>query len=150
MSDVEPLIISFIGVLVLGGGIFSFFRQQAKIVRFLRVEGIVTRLIGVRAGQEYVVARTEEGVKIEPKSLYRPQIRFRTESGRTIDFVGRVASRPPRYKVGEWVSIFYNPHNPTEAHLNGFMEIWFVTLMLVFFVLFMIGMGLLGWVLFGG
>lgn len=150
MSTLEPLLILFIGVVVLGGGIFSFFRQRAKIAQFLRAEGVVIELIGKRAGQEFVVGRTTEGVKIEPKVLYRPKVQFTTESGRSIELVGRVASRPARYKIGERVRVLYNPHNPGEAHLNSFVGLWFVTLMLIFFGLMMIGMGLLGWLLFGG
>lgn len=146
----SPLIILFIGIVVLGAGIFSFFWQRAKIAQSFKAEGVVTELVGIRAGQEFIVRRTEEGVNIEPKFLYRPQIRFRTESGRTIDFVARVASRPARYKIGERVSILYNPHQPAEARLNHFVEIWFVTLMLIFFGLFTIGMGWLSWALFRG
>jgi hypothetical protein len=150
MNTIGPLLILFIGLVVFGCGVFSFLQQYTKIAHALRTDGVVTELIGVRARrQAFVVARTESGVKIEPKTRYRPQIRFTTDSGRAIELVGRVASRPARYKVGERVPVLYNPHNPTEAYLNSFWEIWFVTLMLVFFGLLTMGMGLLGWVLSG-
>ena len=150
MSTAETLLILLIGVGLLGGGIFSFFWQRAKLAQSLRVEGVVIGLVGARAGQKFVVSKTAEGLNLEPKVLYRPRIQFRTESGDTINFVARVASRPARYKIGERVTILYNPRHPAEARLPHFVEIWFVTLMLVFFGLFMIGMGLLRWALFGG
>lgn len=142
-------LIIFAGIALVGFGIFTFFRQRAQIAQFSRADGVVTELIPVRVGGELVVSRTEEGMKMEKKVRYRLQIQFKTQTGRTIEFMSPISTRPARYKVGERVEILYDLQNPKQAQVNSFLHLWFATLMFIFFGLFFVGMGLLGVVMSG-
>jgi hypothetical protein len=139
----------FAGIALVGFGFFTFFRQRAQIAKFSKVEGVVTDLIPVRAGGEFVVSRTEEGMKMEKKVRYRSQIQFKTQTGRTIEFISPISTRPARYNIGERVEVLYDPQNPKQAQINSFLHLWFTTLMLIFFGLFFVGMGFLGAVMSG-
>lgn len=140
----------FIGLFVLGLGVYAFFRQRTRLAEGAVAIGIVTDLIPVRAEGEFVVKRGEGGTQIEKKYRYRPEIRFKTHAGRTIDFIAPIATRPSRYAIGDEVEVLYNPENPKDVQINSFLNLWFATLMLVGFGLFIAGMGALGMVLQGG
>ena len=150
MSPAGPLLIALFGIGLLGWGIVSYLRQSSNISRWIRVEGVVTGFVGRRMGpQTFVSAKTADGVRVERKTMFRPQVSFTIEDGRTVDLVGRVGSRPPRYNVGDTVGVLYNPQNPELACLDQFAELWFKTILLVLFGVLMVGMGALGWLLSG-
>lgn len=140
----------FIGLCVLGLGVYAFFRQRTRLAEGAVAIGIVTDLIPVRAEGEFVVKRGEGGTTIEKKYRYRPEIRFKTHAGRTIDFVASISTSPSRYAIGDEVEVLYDPENPKDVQINSFLHLWFATLMLVGFGLFTAGMGVLGIVLQGG
>ncbi len=104
-------------------------------------------LIQRRARGKFIRVKTEQGIKLEQKYLYRPLIRFRTKDGRTIRFTPSIAMRPAPYQVGDRVSILYEPEHPKQAQINRFLYLWFYTLMLIFFGFFTMGMGLLFYLL---
>jgi hypothetical protein len=61
---------------------------------------------------------------------YVPMIEF-TASGQTYSFQGDTASDPPQYKVGEEVSILYDPANPNTAQLNKWTERWLFPIIII-------------------
>jgi len=140
-------LITLMGVVTLALGIWMFFRQRARLAQCAVAIGIVTDLIPVRAEGEYVVSKGEAGTKIEKKYRYRPEIRFKTHAGRTMDFIAPIATRPSRYAIGDAVEVLYDPKNPKDVQINSFLYLWFSTLMLVGFGLFVAAMGVLGVVL---
>ena len=56
-----------IGAALFGGGIYAYFRQRARVAQSLLAEGVVIELLRLRAQGEFVVKRTEQGVKLEKK-----------------------------------------------------------------------------------
>jgi hypothetical protein len=151
MTTPSPLsvLFIFIGIALFGGGVFTFFRQRARVAQSLLAEGVVIELLQQRVRGEFVISRTEQGLKFEKKYLYRPVIRFETQTGRKIDFIASVASRPAPYQVGECVDVLYNPDDPQQAQINSFLYLWFYVLLLVFFGLFTAGMGVFGLLMAG-
>ena len=147
MQTTVPLFLILLGSLLLGLGIFQFVKQTRKIRQLVKVEGIVTQLIPVRVENSFVRAKTETGTKLEPKYRYRSQIRFTTKTGQKTKVLSPVSYRPPRRQVGEKVEILYNPHNPAEAQINGFWELWLPTFMLIFWGVLVLGMGGTAWLL---
>jgi hypothetical protein len=135
------------GIILLGSGVWLFFRQRTRIARAITAEGVVIEQLRQRASGEYLYKRTAEGIKIEKKYLYRPVIRFKTEDGRTIKFSPPMATRPARCQVGDKVAVLYDPDKPQQAQINAFTYLWFYVLMLLFFGLFFLAIGLLGLVL---
>jgi hypothetical protein len=73
-------------------------------------------------------------VDLEPTSgskggtLYKPVFEFVDRDDHVHRVTGTVASRPPSFKRGEAVTVLYRPENPEEAHLDSFMEAWFLPL----------------------
>lgn len=132
-----------IGVILLGWGILLFFRQRARIAQSVVAEGVVIELLRQRAQGEYLRVKTAQGVKIEKKYLFRPVVRFQTQSGRTIQFSPSIAIRPTPYQVGERVRVLYLSDNPQQAQINGFVYLWFYVIIVIFFGFFMLGMGIM-------
>lgn len=45
-------------------------------------------------------------------------------SGKQYETVGTISSSPPAWKVGEKATVYYNPDDPTDAQISGFVERW--------------------------
>jgi hypothetical protein len=148
-QPVNSSIVLFVmlGPTLLASGIFLFFRQRARIARSVKAEGVVIELIPRRASREFILVKTEGGVKLEKKYLYRPLVRFRTQDGRTIKFSPSIATRPAPYQVGDRVSILYEPDRPNQAQINRFVYLWFFPMMFIAFGVFTLGMGLLFYII---
>lgn len=74
-----------------------------------KVSGIVTRL------------------KSSPTDLMSkaPEIQFETIEGQKVVYQMRVYSRPPDYKVGEAVTVFYDDSgDKIRAKVDGFFSLW--------------------------
>lgn len=74
------------------------------------VPGVVTEL---------VLSRQKGALK-----SYKSRIQFETSSGERVDFVSRLGSSPPEYQIGEPVTVYFDPANPRDARLKGFLELW--------------------------
>lgn len=59
-----------VGAILLGCGIFLFFRQRARIAQSLLAEGVVIELLRQRAQGEYLRVKTAQGMKTEKKYLH--------------------------------------------------------------------------------
>ena len=46
-----------------------------------------------------------------------------------------VASSPPAMQMGEKVTVLYDPADPADGTIEGFLELWFVPMMFGIFVL---------------
>ena len=136
-----------LGPTLLAGGIFMFFRQRARIARSIETKGVVIELIQRRARGKFIRVKTEHGIKLEQKYLYRPLVRFRTSDGRTIRFTPSIAMRPSPYQVGDRLSVLYDSDQPRHAQINRFVYLWFYTIMTICFGFFSLGMGLLFYIL---
>ena len=104
-------------------------------------------LIPRRARGEFIRVKTEDGVKLEQKYLYRPVVRFRTRDGHTIKFSPSISMRPSPYQVGDRISILYEPDHPKQAQINRFIYLWFYSIMFISFGFLTMGMGLLFYML---
>ncbi len=67
---------------------------------------------------------------------YRPVVAFYTEGEQYVTFRESNSEYPARFAVNENVEVYYNPLNPTEAHVGIYTAIQTNTLWLVF-----LGMG---------
>lgn len=83
------------------------------------------------------VVRLEDQARMEPASgtvvdLTQgcPSVRFTTATGEPIFFRGEVCSNPPVFGLGDPVEVLYDPEDPSRASVNGFLENWFVSLVL--------------------
>ena len=63
--------------------------------------------------------------------VYSPVIEFTTADKQTFSFEGDNASDPPAYKVGEEVSVIYDPKNPQTAQINKWTERWLFPIIII-------------------
>lgn len=75
----------------------------------------------------YVGTSTEATVDGAQATSYGA-IEFRTESGQTVRFSGRVGTPFEGRKVGREVDVLYDPASPEEAVVRSFVELWFPAL----------------------
>lgn len=59
-----------------------------------------------------------------------PAVRFTTDGGEPVIFQGGVCSNPPAFGLGDPVAVLYDPQEPGRASIDGFLENWFVSLVL--------------------
>ena len=138
-----------IGAALVAAGIYTLFRQRLTLAQSILTEGVVIDLLPQRALGEYIVNRTGRGPRLENKVLYRPVVRFKTQTGHTVEFIANLALRPAPFSIGERVEVVYHPENPGQAQINSFLYLWFNTLILAGFGIFTVAMGYLGLLLSG-
>jgi Protein of unknown function (DUF3592) len=104
--------------------------------RLLLAVGVVVFVVGVvlfaRAAQFVADAEHATGTVIDLSrerdsdgrvSLY-PVVRFTTADGQTIEFVNPSTSNPPSETPGDRVAVLYDPDDPYDAQLSGFLHNW--------------------------
>jgi hypothetical protein len=104
----KNLLIAFILLmsgLTFGGIAGWMYYQQASLERSgISTEGLVVGL---------VESNDSDGTS------YAPIIRFKTQSGREIEFQANHYSYPSQYEIGQTVSVLYPAEKPAEATLKG-------------------------------
>ena len=74
--------------------------------------------------------RTYSGIDNRPEVLFFPSVRFQTADGRSVEFENDLGSNaPPR--VGDEVTVLYDPLRPEEAQIKSVMMLWFLPGMFV-------------------
>jgi hypothetical protein len=133
-------------------------------MKVLRILGAIFGLVGAgllaaaiviyagnRSFEQHARRAAGHVVSLEPsqgsdRSLtYLPIVQFTAEDGRTIEFSSGVSSNPPAYDVGEEVSVLYDPAKPTDAKIDAFWQVHFVTVVLggIGSLFFIVGAGLI-------
>ncbi len=78
-----------------------------------------------------IVVKMEESSSAENGCcVYSPVIEF-VANDQTYSFEGDTASDPPAYKVGEKVSILYDPADPNTAQINKWTERWLFPIIII-------------------
>ncbi len=61
----------------------------------------------------------------EDGPYFYPVFTFTDDAGATQKIYSSHGSFPPRHKVGDSVTVLYDPADPEDAKINSFMSIWF-------------------------
>ncbi len=111
----------FLPVLVIAGVLLAVavwlgLRTRAFVASAWNADGTV---VAVERG---------EGSKRRNRSVphYYPTVRFSTITGEEVAFVSEVGSNPAAHKVGDRVTVLYDPHHPEDARIRSFLQLWFV------------------------
>ncbi|MEM1132634.1 MAG: DUF3592 domain-containing protein [Pseudomonadota bacterium] len=64
----------------------------------------------------------------EGKTMYRPLVSFRDETGKEHQFTGSVSSSSPTFSIGEQVEVIYDRDAPAEAIIDTFLQRFFLPL----------------------
>jgi len=105
-----PVFFCIIGIGLLAGSLFIFGNTQELIKKSNSTTGVVIELIQERS--------------IRGGSKYHPLISFETQKGESIQFTLPYGSSPPEYRVGENVTVLYDPNNPYNARIYTFFGLW--------------------------
>ena len=77
---------------------------------------------------------------------YYPHVRYRIADGRDLDLISSTGASPPSFRVGQQVTVLYDPQDPAHASINSFGSLWGISLLLTgmgfFFTLPFIGFGI--------
>lgn len=74
--------------------------------------------------------------------LFAPRYCFRTPAGKEMTVISPDSSHPPAYKVGQSVTVFFDPQTE-EARLNTWMELTGGPILLALFCCAMLAVGVL-------
>jgi hypothetical protein len=109
------MLVSALALLALGG---SCYNRTAKFKKTaVEAQGTVIEL--------------KEGGSVSYRhTVYFPIIRFADTAGQEHTLYFNSGSYPPKYAVGDHVSVLYDPANPNEAKVNSFGHLWLFPIIL--------------------
>lgn len=126
-------VFSTVGVGMLVGSFFVFSNTSSFIRRAVEAEGKVIDLER---------SRSSSSSGSSSSTMYRPVVEFTTATGKRIEFISSVGSSPPSHRVGEAVTVLYNPADPQSARIKSFFQLWFGFLIVSFLGLVFAAIGL--------
>ena len=108
-------------VLIAVGTVFAIrgFRGLRSTRRFVAASVSATGTVTDSVGRWHRNPGDEPGVS----RLSHPLVRFVTGDGRTVEFESQVGSNLAP-KVGQQVTVLYDPLRPEEAKIKSFMMLW--------------------------
>jgi hypothetical protein len=126
------VVFSVIGVGMLLGSFFIFSNTSRFIAGAVEAEGKVIAL-------DRSSSSSSSGSR---STTYRPVVEFTSSTGKRIEFTSNVGSSPPSHRVGEPVTVLYNPADPYRARIKSFFQLWFGFLIVFFLGLVFAAIGL--------
>ena len=102
---------------LLGGAVWSYFKQQRTMESRIATTGTVVELT------TQVTQRS---------SIFCPVVEFTLPSGEKIRFTSEFGARPAGHKIGQSVNVRYDATDPQKAEIESTMNRWLVPLILVF------------------
>jgi hypothetical protein len=116
-----------------------------QLTKTLRAIFFWEKTTAVVQGADYVVPSSSNpsAKAITRVGVYTHQAIFQAKDGKTYQLYTKIRSNPPLLRVGESVSVYYDPANPVKGTIGGFLELWFPPLALGFLagVFFMLWLG---------
>lgn len=104
---------------LLGGAVWAYLSQQRKAESQGKAVGTVVELVS-RA--------TASG----RSNMLCPVVEFTASSGEKIKFTSEFGSRPAGHKIGQSVTVGYDPVEPQKAEIDSTTTRWLVPLIYVF------------------
>jgi hypothetical protein len=103
------------------GAVFAVhgFRGLQKTRQFVAASASATGTVTDSVGRWYSEPGDDPGVS----KLSHPVVRIVTGDGRTVEFESEVGSNLAP-KVGQEITVLYDPLNPQEARIKSFMMVW--------------------------
>ena len=108
-----------LGLALLGGAGFAAYYQQRKLSGRQPADGQVIELV-------------REIVNPGSPGIYCPVVRFHTPNGVEYEFKSEHGSRPSMYKVGQKVTVLYDPADPEQADIRSAVGRWLAPAVMVF------------------
>jgi Protein of unknown function (DUF3592) len=122
------------------GAVFAVrgYRGIRETRRFVDASASATGTVTDSVGRWYRDPGDDPGVS----KLSHPVVRFVTGDGRTVEFESQAASNLAP-KIGQQVTVLYDPTNPKEAKIKSFMMLWALPVIFTVLGVFLLIPGLL-------
>jgi Protein of unknown function (DUF3592) len=78
------------------------------------------------------------------KTTYKPVVRFVTAREQVVKFTSNSGSNPPAYRAGDSVKVLYDPGNPRKARIDSLRERMLGWFFAILFIVFGLGLALVG------
>jgi hypothetical protein len=115
---IVKFIMLIVGVAMLAGAVYLYSNTRSFLAGAVHAQGTVVDL-----------QRTESLDSHSNRSVsYYPVVQYAEAGGRKIEFTSDSGSNPPAYSRGDQVEVLYHADAPEKARINGFMSLWFGTL----------------------
>lgn len=102
---VGGLLFLLVGGAMVVGAVVSAIRQAQRRALMHRAQGTVVRMV-------YTM-----------RNMQAPVVAFSGPGG-PVEFQSEIGSSPPAFRVGEAVTVLYDPAAPTKAQLDSFWDKW--------------------------
>ncbi|HEU0296886.1 MAG TPA: DUF3592 domain-containing protein [Anaerolineales bacterium] len=104
---------------LLGGAVWSYFKQQRTMQSRVAATGTVVELTSriTASGRSTIIC---------------PVVEFTAPSGEKVRFTSEFGSRPASHSIGQSVAVRYDPADPQKAEIESAMSLWLTPLILVF------------------
>jgi hypothetical protein len=106
------------GAIALGAGVLLGVRTVKFERRAIRASGVVIDNVANMDGSQNQVC-------------YYPKIRFRTNEGLDVTFISSSGNNDSGFRVGEAVTVLYDPQRPTRAVIDSFWSRWGLSVILI-------------------
>jgi hypothetical protein len=115
---IVKFIMLIVGVAMLAGAVYLYSNTRSSLAGAVHAQGTVVDL-----------QRTESLDSHSNRSIsYYPVVQYAEAGGRKVEFISDSGSNPPAYSRGDQVEVLYHADAPEKARINGFMSLWFGTL----------------------
>lgn len=102
---IVSLLAGLLGLALLGAAVWTFYNQRNKAVSGITATGTVVDL-------------TREMTTPGSTGVYCPVVDFTLPSGEKITFTSDYGTRPASHKVGQSVTVRYDPDDPQKAEVD--------------------------------
>jgi hypothetical protein len=116
-SKRERSLVRWLPYAFLAGGVVLLIVGAALLVRQVQFVTAAERATGT------VVAVSRE-TDSDGEVTFYPVVRFTTAHGKEIEFKSSTGSKPASHSTGDRVEVLYDPDDPSDAQLSGFLDLW--------------------------
>lgn len=114
LTHILPLIFLLIGLGLLAGCAYLIRKTRLFLERAMETPG---RVVEMRA------------VSDSDGTTHMPVVEFTAPSGDRAQFESGFSSSPPSYRVGDAVTVLYDPQNFKDARIRSFLSLWIAPLL---------------------
>jgi hypothetical protein len=125
-SAVNGPVMTILGVLCVVWAVLAYRSERRYISKALRANGIV------------------QSLRLDPQSrsnVYFPIVSFTTAAGNSVVIESKT-SRTGGFRVGQSVSVLYNPDNPNDMQIDVWWSRWGMVILAAVLAAFFLGIGL--------
>lgn len=122
-------------LLKVGGWIFIFIAIVDFTISFFVYRHAQT-FVQTASRAQATITKMEEREGSDHGTAFYPVFTFKDSSGQDQEVYSSSGQYPPAYKVGDKVTVLYQPDDPRHAKIDAFLDLWMWPVLLGIFGLF--------------